>query len=306
MSWRKLVAVALPCAALLGGCGAPPNPVAAVRCELGKESALPYPEWRVLRLTWQPQQALAGAPGEPTVFVHLWDKAGALLRTFDHPLPEPWQVEGEISYDLELYQSVLAEPLPPGEYTLSLGLYTQDNRRWPLALSDGTGGTGGTGGTVGEEVRRGEYRVATLTIPPVSPEAPTFAFSTEWREPQVGNDLQVPALRWMAGDATLRVGNLGVPGSLWLRVNLPADSEDWHPKLETGTAPRLEVRADCSDTQEVLTPPGVFEVVLPVYGADADASCQVSFSSNYTLIHGVNLEERTAALEVLAWSPAIL
>jgi hypothetical protein len=192
---------------------------------------------------------------------------------------------------------------------LSLGLYTQDSRRWPLALTPKTGGTGGTaktGETAGEEVRRGEYRVTTLTIPPVSPDTPTFTFSTEWREPQAGNDLQVPALRWMADDATIRVGNLGVPGSLWLRVNLPAGSEHWHPSIEAGTEPRLEVRAECSDTQETLTPPGVFEVVLPVYGADADASCQVSFSSNYTLIHGIELEERTAALEVLAWSPAIL
>ncbi len=303
MIWKKLVGATLPCVVLFLGCGESPQAVAEVTCELGDEPTLPYPEWRVLRLTWQSRQALPEAPGEPTAFVHLWDKAGALLRTFDHRLPEPWQGAGAISYDLELYQSVLAAPLPPGDYTLSLGLYTPDGRRWPVAL---TGETGKTGAAVGEEVRRGEYRVATLTIPSVSPEMPTFAFSTEWREPQAGNDLQVPALRWMAGEATIRVGNLGVPGSLWLRVNLPAASDDWYPRIHTGTEPQLEVRADCSDTQEALTPPGVYELVLPVYGADADASCQLSFSSNYTLIHSVALEERTAALEVLAWSPAIL
>jgi hypothetical protein len=248
-----------------------------------------------LRLTWTPQAELLGAPGEPTVFIHLWNRSGDLLRTFDHPLPKPWQVGGEISYDLELYQSVLAAPLPPGDYDLSAGLYTADGRRWPLTVK-------------GREMKRQEYLLTTLTVPPVSAETPTFTFPTGWADPVEGRDLQVPVLRWMAGEAAVQVGNLGVPGSLWLRLNLPDGEGPWQQRFvgDTEKKPRLEVRAECSDEFEELDTLGIHEVVLPIYGEGGDASCRLHFQANYALVHSDTGEERTAALEVLAWSPAVL
>jgi hypothetical protein len=293
---RRVLGV-IPLAVLLWACGEAPVPVATVTLDPAETPDLPFPEWHVLRLSWEPLKALEGSPGEPTAFVHLWDRSGDLVRTFDHALPAPWSPGNAIRYDLELYQSALAEPLPPGEYTLTLGLYTRDGRRWPLAFA---------GNGVGEEGREREYDVATLTVPPVSPEVPTFTFDGGWAGLQTGSDLQVPALRWMEAEATLKVGNLGVPGSLWLRLNLPAGEGEWQTRTAGDGAPRLEIQADCSNAVETVTGPGIYEAVLPIYGTDADASCALIFTSNYKLVHGTSLEERIAALEVLAWSPAIL
>ena len=115
--------------------------------------SVPHPFAVPLELKWTPTGALRGLKGRPRVFVHVLDGGRRLLRTFDHPLAEPWTPGHAQSYEIELYQSAIAEPLPADAYEMTFGLYDDAGRnRWPLSVG-------------GEEVGRQEYRLATLTVP---------------------------------------------------------------------------------------------------------------------------------------------
>ena len=134
----KKVLLPIACAALslVSGCGGD-TPVARVEIE-PKEARLPFSQAQNVRLTWTPSAALEGE--KPTVFVHLLDSEKKVARTFDHPFPQPWSEGKPVSYDLKLYQSALAPPLPAGKYQVTLGLYGKDNKRWAL---DGLGESDG-------------------------------------------------------------------------------------------------------------------------------------------------------------------
>ena len=135
---RRAVAILLVGGALAGtGCGRS-RPVASLSVEPASVS-LPHPYAVPLRLRWNPTADLPGLEGTPHVFVHVLDGGRRLLRTFDHPLPEAWTPGRPQSYEVELYQSAIAEPLPAGAYEMTFGLYDDaGRRRWPLAV-DGEG-----------------------------------------------------------------------------------------------------------------------------------------------------------------------
>ena len=99
-------------AACLAGCRGEPRPVARLGVE-PHTVRLGFPELREVHFNWQPMSAL-GDGGAPVVFVHLLDRQGKVLRTFDHPFPGAWQEGVPASYDVKLYQSALAKPLAPG------------------------------------------------------------------------------------------------------------------------------------------------------------------------------------------------
>src|SRR5262249_10180534 len=152
-----------------------------------------YGEIRDLRLEWTPRAPLTKLHGKPKVFLHLLERPGRVKRTFDHPLPESWVPGRPQKYEVPLYQSALGPALPAGKYTLSLGLYDDSGGyRWPL--------------DAGPDIGTREYSVATVLVPPGEAGKPRFDFSGGWEPPVSGQDQQILARRWLAGDGTIRVG----------------------------------------------------------------------------------------------------
>jgi 4-amino-4-deoxy-L-arabinose transferase-like glycosyltransferase len=83
-------------------------------------------------LAWQ---ARATPDRDYTVFVHLTDPGGTMFSQQDRPPSRPtsqW-IPGEVITD------TYTLPTPPGEYTITVGLYVQDNGfRLPVNQADGT------------------------------------------------------------------------------------------------------------------------------------------------------------------------
>ena len=123
-----------------------PTPVGQLEVS-PKSVTLGAGEIKTVKLKWTPTAPLEGVKGTPTVFVHLLDDSGEVVRTFDHPLPQTWTVGTPISYDIDVFQSAVAPPLPPGKYRLTVGLFDQENQRWALA-------------GLGEEIAKREYQAA--------------------------------------------------------------------------------------------------------------------------------------------------
>lgn len=283
---------------LLAGCAAPPPPpppVAAVEASLPR-GELPFPEWRSLELRWSLSSTL-GVAERPSVFVHLLDGDGDLVRTFDHAFPEEWSVGKEIRYDVEIYQSALGAPLASGEYDLVMGLYGADGQRWPLAIAGAA------------ELPRRAYAVAKVAVPEMGSEAPAFEFPASWQDLEAGSDLQILGRRWLRGNGSIQVLNLEVPGTVKLRVMVPGGkgggAEVWQLR-EGSDLPTLEITSSCSGAVRSLEVPGAFDVVLPVFPSDEDLTCELRFLANYQLVHGVSFLERSLALEILSWTPAEL
>lgn len=246
------------------GCGGD-TPIARLGLEPGPtrtagELALGYPEVARVTLRWQPLAALpADGSGPPLVFVHLIDEAGAVVRTFDHPYPAPWRPGARVEDPVELYQSALAPPMPPGRYRLSAGLYRQGAERYRLE-------------TMGEEVADREYALATVTVAGAGPDLPSIEGSGDWLTVEPGADRQVLASRWLAGEGDLVVAGARAPGSLWLRLWVPvADHPDARLEFAEGDHEQ-EVRLTtiCGGAAVVVTGPGLHEIEVPVDPRDRE------------------------------------
>ncbi|MDY7095832.1 MAG: hypothetical protein SX243_22890 [Acidobacteriota bacterium] len=288
----------------VSGCAAPDaEPVA--RLEIDEPTLeLPFPEWRSLHLTWTPEKEVPRS-GPLLVFLHLLNEDGELVRTFDHPLDGEWVPNQPLSYEVRIFQSALGPPLEPGDYTLTAGLYTADGERFPLTVGD-------------NEVsspRRREYRLATVSVPEVSPDAPGFAFANNWGALETGEDAQILGRRWLEDDGVIRVLNLEVPGSVWMRLRIPAEDGDGSGRTrsgrklalrDSGQAPTLEVASSCSGAVRILEVPGTHEEVLPVFPQAESPECTLRLSANYRLVDATTLREDVAALEIIAWTPAEL
>ncbi len=317
----------------VAGCaGPPPEPVAELRLEEA-EWRLPYPEWRTLTFVWTPRQELPA----PSVwcFVHLKNEAGEVVRTFDHEVRGDWQLGEELRYELTLFQSILAPGLAPGAYRVELGLYDPaSGDRWPLQIE----------GHGVEPLDRQAYQVAVLDVPQATPDAPRLTFSTGWTSPAPGTDRQILARRWLSGEGQLTVGDLDVPGSLWMRLRVPEpDTAGTIRVLDDGAGdqPRLELTSTCTGRVHTLDVPGVHQLVLPVYAtaprtvrsaadddgveasfgigrsvgglgaggsaiAGAATSCELQFWANYVIELEPGRPPRSVALEALSWTAAQL
>src|SRR5688572_5137989 len=142
------------------GCRGRAEPVASLAVA-PKDVSLPAGHVAGWKLTWNPKAPLGDVEGKPRVFVHLLSSRN-LLRTFDHLLAEEWVPGRAQSYEIELYQSALAEPLPAGAYEVTAGLYDDvSGERWPLD-------------SAGDEVGKREYRVATVVVPSSAAGTPTY------------------------------------------------------------------------------------------------------------------------------------
>lgn len=152
-----------------------------------------YPESVAMALEWTPLAPLAEKM-HPTVFAHLIDRPNHVVRTFDHELPGPWTVGVARRDEFDLYQSALGGPLPPGRYTLTVGLYDPAlGYRWRLA-TDGPDVTG-----------HREYRAAEVEAPPGRSLDSRFEFAGGWSAVEPGSDRQVLQRRWLSGAGALRI-----------------------------------------------------------------------------------------------------
>ncbi len=262
-------------------------PVAELRVDPGLLS-VPYPGYRELRLDLLPTAALEGVE-EPILFVHLLGEPGDVLRTFDQPLPSRWRLGERQRFAVRIFQSAMARPLPPGRYGLSVGLYEAGGRRWPLEVK-------------GEEADRYEYRVAEIEVPPASGKEPRFDFSAGWSEPEVGNDRQILARRWLGMEGEIAIAGLTPPGRLWLALRIPPAPERGVRVLAAGQPqPAVTVSSACGDLEIGISGLGRHQIEIPVVSAEQELACSLTLRSNfYDQLEG-GFDRRSCVLEAIAW-----
>jgi hypothetical protein len=278
-------------AVLASGCGGEDPAVASV--EVSPSTVrLAYPTVQPIRLAWAPSAALEA---EPLVFVHLLDEEGAVLRTFDHPFPRRWRPGEPVEYEVKLYQSALAPPLPPGRYRLTLGLYEAGGERWPLA-------------GLGEPVARREYPAAEVEVP-AEPAGPALSFSPSWLAVEPGADRQVLARRWVNGRGAIGLSGLNElagPGAVWMVVRIPpADAANEDLVFEGGaSAQSVLVRSECGGSETGISGPGAHELILPVEQVPPDGACRIVLLPNFHLAPRGPGSNRSVVLENLGWVPS--
>ncbi|HEV8578149.1 MAG TPA: hypothetical protein VGX68_03620 [Thermoanaerobaculia bacterium] len=286
---RALPPIAFAVASLAAGCGGKATPVARVEVN-PHQVRLPFSQAQTLHLTWTPTAALDD--DQPTVFIHLLDDRRKVARTFDHAFPQHWREGTPVSYDVKLYQSAMAPPLPAGKYELTLGLYGKDRKRWAL---DG----------LGEPVGRDEYKVAEVEAPAQRPN-PRFAFSNAWQPAEAGGDRQVLARRWMAERAVIRLVNQRGPGTVWMVVQVPeTKSSDYKVVLDPGaTEPSVMAVGSCGHGEANLTGSGLHDAELAMEAPPPGGFCRVLLTSNFVLEPSIAGRKRSVSLENIAWVPA--
>lgn len=294
----RALAPALACAlaaglAAAGGCGeGGGDPVASLTVEPAR-LALPYGSYAELELGWRVASDLEGASDPVRVFLHLLDAEGDLARTFDHDLPGPWRVGREWRYPARIYQSLMAPPLPPGDYSVTGGIYDAQGNRWPLE-------------TAGERVGRHEYRLATVEVPSRGIELPAIEFSEAWSPTLAGADRQVVAFRWLSGDGTIRLGDPREPGTLWLGFRVPPEEGTMRRRIVDGPAgggggdPRVGIAAGCGGFEAQVSGEGHHDVTVPL--TPAEGACEITLNPNYVL-DSPSEQGRSLVLEILAWKP---
>jgi len=282
-------AVLLPLAGLVACGGADGPPVARLRVE-PRELTLAHGTYVEVMLQWQLTRALGDVSGEPRVFVHLLDDQGRLTRTFDHALPGEWSVGEERMDVTRVYQSVLAPPLPPGDYALTVGLYDSAGRRWPLDVE-------------GESLAKSEYEIAKVVVPAGPSGAPALGFSPTWSPTMAGSDRQTLAVRWVTGDGAIQLDDIAGAGELWLRLQIPpagAQGEQRVFRREAGesAAPSVRLVSSCSGFEAFITGDGSHDVEVPV--GTGGGRCAIRLEPNYAMV-SEGLEQRSVLLENVAW-----
>lgn len=283
-----LLLVALGAAGILG-CGEDAPPVASIEVS-PKSLQLPYPELHTVRLSWQPSAPLDGFTGTPTVFVHLLDDNDKVVRTFDHEFPGRWREGTAVGYDLKLYQSAIAPPLPGGRYRLTVGLAGEGKQRWVL---DG----------LGEPVARREYLAADVEVPPPpanKKSGPRFNFSEQWLPAEPGGDRQVLARRWLTGEGAMRVAGLRKPGHVWLVLRIPPPDQVGALSVKEGGQPVVRIEGTCGDFEASFSGPGVHEVEMPLVDPPKSGQCRLQLRPNFSF----GSPARSVVLENAAWAPS--
>ncbi len=282
----QLAALAL-CACL--GCGVEERPIGRL-ATTPRDLALGYPEHLILPMRFRPA-AYPIAGGCPTVFVHLTDPDGRVIRTFDHR-PPAWPLGEEMAYDLTLFQSALSEPLPGGRYRLLAGVYSPDLKmRHAIEFA-------------GEEAGSGPFEIGSVTVGQAAVTL-ELGFVGGWEDPEAGTDSQVMARRWFRRQAalTLRDETAHGPVELWLLLHLPQATPADELDLEDGERePRLEVALSCASDRASLAP-GRLELRFVIPAAGLRQGCSLDLRANYELLSPAFAEPRSASLEAISWSP---
>jgi hypothetical protein len=280
---RRTASIAVLAAVLVSApaCREKAEPVASLSVE-PKDVRLPAGRATGWKLTWSPKAPLDDVEGKPRVFVHVLASDRNLLRTFDHPLAEEWAPWKAQSYEVDLYQSALAEPLSAGAYEVTAGLYDDaSGKRWPLEVA-------------GDEVGKREYRVGTLVVPADETGTPAYAFSGGWLDAEPGGSKQVLARRCARGEATIGVRGVASPGALVVGASVP--------KLASGAwGGAVAVTSSCSADRADVKGPELQWMHIPVAPSAAEPACEVRFTPIPPASGG---NERSICVEVLAWRPA--
>jgi hypothetical protein len=279
-------------AGALAACRGERAPVAALEA-FPQHVRLPFPQYAEVEIAVEPLVALPAGAGEPLVFLHLVDEPGSVLRTFDHRLPGPWTVGREVRYRVKLHQSALAEPLDPGRYLLTAGIYDRELGRYPLA-------------TGAREIARMEYQVAEVAVPAADERTPHARFSDNWLPAVPGADRQILARRTLraGGAGTIQIGPLVGPGKLYLSLEIPSGGAEARLELDAGASePRVRVGSSCGGEQAELAGAGPHPLELAVPEAVTPWICDLEISPNFRRLTGENVEATSVRLEVLAWRP---
>lgn len=254
---------------------------------------LSWPEFVEVRIRLRAERPLPEGATRPIVFLHLLDEPGSVVRTFDHALPGEWEEGREYDYSVRVLLSALAEPLPAGEYLLSLGVYTPELGRFALR-------------TDGEEIAKLEYLVGKVAVEVPGATAPRARFSEAWLPPEAGSDRQILSRRSLLGGATgtVQFGPLSEPGTMQLRVEIPEEAGD-RARLELASGEsqvKVRVVSSCGGEQVEVSGAGGFDLDLDV--PLAAESCELSFTPNFQIRWRDRAETTSARLAVLAWRPA--
>ncbi|HTQ81497.1 MAG TPA: hypothetical protein VMM92_15975 [Thermoanaerobaculia bacterium] len=251
-----------------------------------------FPQSRPLHVSWEPEAALDPAAGAPTVFVHLRDRRGNLVRTFDHPFPHSFEEGSPASYDVRIFQSALAPPLPAGSYQLTLGLYgNKTGKRWALDVS-------------GPNLGRNEYRVAEVEVPgPASEPGPRFSFVGPWLSSESGGSRQILAVRWLNGAGTLKLEGLPGPGTVWLAVKIPAGERATERLVvdDASNTPSVILSSNCGGVETGISGAGSHDVEIPTDASLTGGGCEIHLKPNFHLLK-VGRPPRSVAIENAAWS----
>lgn len=282
-------------ALFVGGCGGAKPPVATLAVE-PQTLRLAWPEVVDLEIELRPNAELPGRLERPTVFLHLLDEPGSVVRTFDHPLPVDWRPGASIRYRQRIYQSALLEPLPPGRYLLSLGLYEADLGRFTLRTS-------------APEIAGQEYQIATVEIPPPSANAPDAHFSEHWLPAEPTADRQILVRRRLPdGTAgTVQLGPLSGPGRIVIGLRIPAEIGPGSrlEVLDAEAQPKVQLQSTCGGAQAEVAGVGQFDVELEVPAGSAAVTCEITIDPNFKLTSSESADSTSATLELLAWRPGL-
>jgi hypothetical protein len=289
---KKILPLALAALALCAAaCHNEAPPVAGLEVQpaelqLGHGRVVP------VRFSWTPTTALEEDAGPPMVFVHLLDNDGKVTRTFDHPFPERWREGTPVAYDVKLYQSVLAPPLPAGKYRLTVGLYGRGKHRWAIQ-------------GLGEPLKRNEYVAAQVEVPARTP-GPEFNFSNTWLPVEAGGDRQLVARRWLIGRGGIRLVGVRNPGTLWMVLRIPpADGPDEKLVLREGQSiPSVLIRGTCGGVEMSVSGPGSHEIEVPIQESPDGGACRVILLPNFHYESPNVRDQRTISLDNLGWMPA--
>lgn len=259
------------------GDGRSSEPVGGVEARPSSVKLL-HPQSVPLLITWTPRRPLDPRHGRVIAFVHLvvpGEKKNEVFRTFDHVLPKRWVAGETQTEEIDLYQSALAEPLPPGRYVLSIGLYDQSfGNRWPLKG--------------GPEVAKREYRVADVEVGGQDPSAPQLTFSGAWEPLETVPSRQVLARRPFFGTVSLSVESRAA-GTVRFQVTVP-------PK--DGPA-EVRVISDCLTSGGEVVPSGRSRWM----GVDiAPGRCSITFEASPAGAAGTSASA-PASLDVVSWRP---
>ena len=278
---------AIAAASLAVACGSGPEPPVA-KLESGVDSVpLAYASSARLGVEWTPLRDLE--PGvTPFLFVHLLDSAGNLHRAYDRSISPDLTRIGD---DIEIWQSALADPLPPGSYRLTAGLYdSASGRRWRLE-------------TRGREVDEGEYEIAAVEVASAEPETPDLAFVGDWLAPEEGG-LVNPGRRWMGKGGSIRLPSTVGWSELALTVSMIALPAEAHRPVfeDETTTPRLRIENGCDGgSQTRLEGYGVRSLSLRL---DAPEGCLIRLEPNFVMLDVVDFTRRSVGLESAFFRPA--
>jgi len=288
MNMKKALPLIAIAALLPASCGKP-APVAQVEVN-PPLLQLPFSQVQTVHLTWTPSASIGDE--KPTVFVHLLDSKQKVARTFDHPFPQRWREGAPVGYDLKLYQSAMAEPLAPGKYQVTMGLYGKDGKRWPLS-------------GLGDPVGRDEYNAFQVQVPNADVH-PRFVFTPNWMDVEPGGDRQVVARRWMVDRGSIRLADQNAPGAVWMVVQIPPTKlADYRMVLDQGAStPWVMISGTCGCPETSLTGPGLHEVELNLDAPPPGDFCHFLLSANFVLEPLTPAgKRRSASLENIAWEP---